>query len=47
MSKYEDIQKVSKGKVNYDEVLEDLKIDEVNLKQMMKESIKEYNEGFA
>lgn len=47
MAKYEDLQKVTSEKVEYNEVLEDLEMDEVNLKQMMRESVKEYNAGFA
>ncbi len=47
LDKFEDIQTVTKAKVDYMEVLEDIQIDEKNLKSMMKESIREYNSGFA
>lgn len=45
--KYKDVYDISKRNLKYSEILEDMKIDEKNLKDLERESIRKYNESFS
>lgn len=44
--KYKDVVQVSKSGLNFVELLEDMKYDERNIRELAKDSLKKYNEGF-
>ena len=46
ITKYREIYDISSTKVDYNELLKDTKFDDKNNRELAKESLKKYNEGF-
>jgi hypothetical protein len=44
--KYNDASQVTKSGLSFNEILEDMRYDEKNNKDLAKESVEEYNEAF-
>ncbi|CDW76732.1 UNKNOWN [Stylonychia lemnae] len=47
ITKYRDIYDINDQKVEYNEILNDIKYDDKNTRDLAKESLKKYNEGFV